>query len=401
MISIFKIIGIGEEGFAALSPQAYEHAEKAEVFLGGKRHLAMIPSSFSAEKIEWTKPFCKNFDIVDSFKGKNLCILASGDPMHYGIGATLVQRYGADRFLIFPSPSAFSLATAKLGWKRDTVTTVSLHGRDVNALTVLLQPARKILALTSDGEAIERIAQHLCQKGFGESAFYVLEHLGSKEKEKIHFFPSARLVFSKKRFAPLNLVAIECQTMDRWYSPLSSLPDDAFIHDGQMTKMNIRAMSLSKLNPHPEALLWDIGGGSGSISIEWMRMGGRCIIIEKNKKRCEMINQNAKNFGVSNFDLHEEEACSVLKNLDPAPDSIFIGGGLTPAIFELCAHLLKKGGRLVANTVTVESEAILLMQQEKQGGEIYRIALSRLEKIGPYRGFKALMPVTQYCWEKP
>jgi precorrin-6Y C5,15-methyltransferase (decarboxylating) len=330
-------------------------------------------------------------------------ILATGDPMHYGIGATLMRHIEATEMRVIPTPSAFSLAAARLGWALQDVASISLHGRSVHLLAAHLTPGNRIIALTSTGRTIGEAAEILVATGYGRSKMIVLEHMGGRSEKRIEM-DADTLVSERPIFADFNTLAIVCEPGET-ASLLSSapgLPDDAYEHDGQLTKSEVRAVTLSRLAPVPGALVWDVGAGCGSVAIEWMRAarGARAIAIEQDAARRAMIAANALALGAPTLEIVAGEAPSALADL-AAPDAIFIGGGVTGAgVFEACWMALRPGGRLVANAVTVEGETRIASLRDHFGGDLVRLQVSRAEPVGRFSGWKPLMPVTLWSVTK-
>jgi precorrin-6B C5,15-methyltransferase / cobalt-precorrin-6B C5,C15-methyltransferase len=393
-----SIIGIGEDGLSGLSPIARSLLDYAEVIVGGDRHLTMLPQSDRREKLVWTSPIEHSIEEIIHRQGQSVCVLASGDPMCFGIGVTLTRRIPLEEMTIIPAPSAFSLACARLGWSLTDVEMLSLCGRDPALLNAFLYPNARLLILSAGKQTPATVAQMLAEKGYSQSEILVLEHLGGNSERIIKGI--ATTSWNATDIADLNLIAVTC-IADFDTIPLSrlpGLPDRTYAHDGQLTKKEIRAITLAALAPLPGQLLWDVGAGCGSIGIEWMRSHIRCraIAIEQNTKRLQYIADNANTLGVPNLKIVAGEAPQILKNL-PQPNTIFIGGGLTADnLLETCWNALPVGGRLVANVVTVESEQKLLQWQGKVGGELTRIAISRAEPVGKFLGWKAMAPVTQW-----
>jgi precorrin-6Y C5,15-methyltransferase (decarboxylating) len=340
-------------------------------------------------------------DVV-ALRGKKVCVLASGDPFFHGVGATLARHVPAEEMIVVPAPSAFSLAAARLGWALQDVETVSLHGRAIDLIRPLLQPKRRVLALTSDGDGPNAVAALLTSLGFGASKLTVLEALGGPD-ERIR--TTTAQAFDLKDVNQLNVLALELESdREARVLPLTSgRADDLFEHDGQITKREVRAVTLAALDPRRGELLWDIGAGSGSISIEWMLADPamRAVAIEANAERAARIRRNATAFGVPDLTVIEGAAPNALAGL-PAPDAIFVGGGGTDdGVMDAAVAALPSRGRLVANAVTLEMEALLLAQHAALGGELMRIAISRETAIGSMTGWRPAMPVTQWNWVKP
>jgi precorrin-6B C5,15-methyltransferase / cobalt-precorrin-6B C5,C15-methyltransferase len=396
-----SIIGIGEDGLSGLSPIARSLFEGAEIIVGGNRHLAMLSKSDRREKLVWTSPIEHSIEEIARQRGQSVCVLASGDPMCFGIGVTLTRRIPLEEITIIPSPSAFSLACARLGWSLTDVEMLSLCGRDSALLNAFLYPNARLLILSAGKQTPATVAQILVERGYDRSEITVLEHMGGDGERIVKGIANS---WNATDIADLNTIAVNC-IADSDTIPLSrlpGLPDRAYYHDGQLTKKEIRAITLSALAPLPGQLLWDVGAGCGSISIEWMRSHIRCraIAIEQNPKRLQYIADNANTLGVPNLKIVLGEAPQILENL-PQPNTIFIGGGLTTdLLLETCWNALPIGGRLVANAVTVESEQKLLQWQGKIGGELTRIAISRAEPVGKFLGWKAIAPITQWIVSK-
>lgn len=396
-----SIVGIGEDGVAGLGANAKRAIGAASVVFGGSRHLELAASLISGEARRWPIPFDTAMRDVIALRGTPVCVLASGDPFFFGVGATLSRHLSSWEYATFPSPSAFSLAASKLGWPLQDVETVSLHGRPNDLIRPLLHPGRRVLALTSDRHGPATIAQLLSQTGFGASRMAVLESIGG-ETERIRWTEAS--AFSVEDVDDLNVVAIEVVAdQQARILPLASGRDDGlFEHDGQITKREIRAVTLSALAPRRGELLWDIGAGSGSIGIEWMlgHPSMKAIAIEYDPVRAGRVRRNACAFGVPGLEVVEGAAPAALSPL-PTPDAIFIGGGGSdPGVLELAAERLKPGGRLVANAVTLEMETVLLSAHARLGGHLLRLQVSRAEPVGTMMGWRAAMPVTQWIWRK-
>jgi precorrin-6B C5,15-methyltransferase / cobalt-precorrin-6B C5,C15-methyltransferase len=389
-----SVIGIGESGLMDLNPLARGFVDRAALIVGGKRHLAMLDTRQA--QMAWRSPIEESIGDVLKYRGTPVCILASGDPLCYGIGVTLLRYISIAEMTIIPAPSTFSLVCARLGWSLTEVETVSLCGRSPDFLTAILAPNTKILILSAGADTPQIVADLLTQRGCGDSRMTVLEHLGGDREQIIRGFARSWL---KSDVAALNTIAVECQ-IESGTTPLNrlpGLPDSAYHHDGQLTKREVRAITLAALAPLPGELLWDIGAGCGSIGIEWLRSHPRCqaIAIEQHAHRLQFIADNMAALGTPQLRLIQGKAPDALVDL-PTPDAIFIGGGVTvPGLLATCWTALRSGGRLVANAVTIESELELLKWQQQVGGELTRIAIQRTQSIGGFLGWKPLIPVTQ------
>ncbi|MGC4027237.1 MAG: precorrin-6y C5,15-methyltransferase (decarboxylating) subunit CbiE [Mesorhizobium sp.] len=394
------IVGIGEDGIAGLGDEAKLAIANASYVFGGARHLELARATIAGKAEQWPVPFA--IEPVLALRGQSVCVLASGDPFFYGAGVALARRIPTSEIRCIPAPSAFSLAASRLGWPLQNVECVSLHGRSINLIRPLLHPRRRILALTSDGAAPSEIAALIASLGFGESRISILEALGGSA-ERIRW--TTATAFDVENISPLNVLAIEVESNSeaRIISLASGLPDALFDTDGQLTKSEIRAVTLSGLAPRRGELLWDVGAGSGSIAIEWMLADTsmRAIAIEADKTRAARITANANTCGVPGLKLIEGIAPEALANLE-TPDAIFVGGGGSdPGVIPACIKGLKSGGRLAANAVTLEMEALLLDHHARLGGELIRIAISRAQPVGSMSGWRSAMPVTQWRWRKP
>ncbi|MFG1359688.1 precorrin-6y C5,15-methyltransferase (decarboxylating) subunit CbiE [Xanthobacter pseudotagetidis] len=390
-----SIVGIGEDGADGLSPAARALIEGAEIVFGGARHLGLASGLIQGEAMPWPSPF--SVEPVLTARGRAVCVLASGDPMLHGVGAVLARHVPADEMQVVPGPSAFALAAARLGWPLQDVDQVSLHGREIGRLRPFLQAGAHILALTSDAHGPAAVADLLANLGCGASRLTVLEALGGP-RERIR--TSKADGFDLDGIQPLNLVAIEVEAADG--APLlslaSGLADELFEHDGQITKREIRALTLSALAPRRGELLWDIGGGSGSVSIEWLLCDPSlsAIAIEKDATRASRMARNAARLGVPHLQIVEGAAPKALAGLPP-PDVIFVGGGASRTrLLDTALEALKPGGRLVANAVTLQTEALLLAAHARLGGDLVRIALSRAAPVQGLTGWRSAMPVTQW-----
>ena len=397
-----SIVGIGEDGIAGLGTDARKLIAGASVVYGGRRHLEHAAGEIGGAAHQWPSPFGKAIDAVLALRGQPVCVLASGDPMFFGIGATLSRHVAAGEMRILPAPSAFSLAAARLGWPLQDTACVSLHGRPIALLRPHLQPGRKLLVLTSDADSPAAIAALISDLGFGVSPMSVLEALGG-EKERVRETIAGE--FGLTSIDPLNVLAIDVvgSAGARVLSLAPGLPDDWFENDGQITRRLVRAATLAALAPHHGELMWDIGAGSGSISIEWMLRDTslHAIAVEADAARAARIRRNADAFGVPGLEIVEGAAPAALAGL-PEPDAIFVGGGGSDAgVLDAAAGRLRPGGRLVANAVTLETEALLIARFDTHGGDLTRLAISQASPVGGMTGWRPAMPVTQWSWTKP
>ncbi|MCB9944160.1 MAG: precorrin-6y C5,15-methyltransferase (decarboxylating) subunit CbiE [Geminicoccaceae bacterium] len=392
------IIGIGESGVDSLSPAARTLLENAEVILGGDRHHDLSPD-IRAERLSWPSPFDAMIETIRGFRGRRAVILVTGDPLWFSVGARIVRALGPEAITFHPQLSAFQYAACRMGWSLADLDTLTLHGRPVEHIIPCLQPGARIIALTRDHTTPGLVAGLLTERGFGRSRMTALAHLGGSDERRFDG-PACDFAHDVPDF---HVLAIECRLDEgrRWFPRHGGLPDEAFAHDGRMTKRELRAIALAKLAPRRGALLWDIGCGCGSVAIEWMRGApdARAIGLEPRADRRALAARNALALGTPRLDLRDSHAPDGLEDL-PAPDSVFIGGGLGPATIDHALRVLKPHGRLVAHAVTLESEAILLDFHSRSGGELMRLSVARAEPVGSMHGWRPLMPVTQWSLER-
>ena len=396
-----SIVGIGEDGIEGLSATARALVSGADIVFGGERHLKLASPLIKGRASAWPSPFARGIDEVLEARGSQVCVLASGDPFNYGVGSVLAGRVPPEETLVVPAPSAFSLAAARLCWALPETALVSLHGRELSRIRPHLHHGARILALTSDSEGPAALARLLTETGFGTSRMSVLEALGGGN-ERVRSATAES--FALSGIAALNTVAIEVEARAHArVIPFSAGLDDAlFEHDGQITKREIRAVTLSSLAPLRGQLLWDVGAGSGSVAIEWMlaHPSMRAAAIEARADRAARINRNAAALGVPGLEVVEGQAPEALSGLAP-PDAIFVGGGASEeGVLDAAIAALRPGGRLVANAVTLETEALLIARHAELGGTLTRIAISRADAVGGKTAWRAAMPVTQFVWVK-
>ncbi|MDN3555488.1 precorrin-6y C5,15-methyltransferase (decarboxylating) subunit CbiE [Halomonas maura] len=399
------VVGWGESGMAGLTPASREALEAAEVVFGARRHLRLLPS-LSAEVREWPVPFADGIPELLAERGRRTVMLASGDPFWFGAGATLARHLAPDEWRSLPSPSTFSLAASRLGWSLEGVSCHGLHARPLTRLRPHLHRGRRLLVLLRDGAAVMALAEWLGRVGFGASRLHVLEALGgNKERERVRMLRADADL--PDDIAHPVAVGLEVDG-DGPALPLTpGRPDAWFSHDGQITKQAVRAATLAALAPAPGERLWDIGTGSGSVAIEWLlaHPDNRALGIERDAERAERARCNARELGVDWLEVIEGDAAALLaeslasgKELReaPSPDAVFIGGGLCEALLEALWARLPAGARLVANAVTLESEALLAHWQCRAGGELVRLELSSAAALGTRRGWKAAYPIVQW-----
>lgn len=391
-----SVVGIGEDGLDGLTSAARAALDGAEVVIGGERHLSMVDVT-GRQGVVWESPLSRTVQRIKEFRGRRVCVLASGDPMHFGVGTRLCRMFPMEELTILPNVSCFSLAAARLGWSLADLTIVPVHGRPLALLNRHLAPDARLISLTVDGDTPNQIARLLVDAGYGDSAMSVFEYLGGRREAR---FDSPARDWDR-RVGGLNLVAIDCRT-DRLPVPATGLEDDLFGHDGQLTKREVRAVTMAALTPFPGALLWDVGCGNGSIAIEWLRQctTARAIGLDRSAARLDNARANAARLGVPGLDTRQGEALDLLDDL-PDPDAVFVGGGVgDTALLARCWDRLKPGGVLAANAVTVEGEAALLDHAARHGGDLVRIAVSRLESLGDAHAWTDRRPVVHYRGRK-
>lgn len=393
------IVGLGEDGLEGLSLAARQRIAQARLVVGGLRHLQLIGET-AGERLAWPSPLQEAFPKILARRGEPVVVLASGDPFFFGVGSLLAQIVPPAEILCLPQPSAFSLAASRLGWALQDCALVTLHGRALEKIIPHLQPGAHVLALSWDGDTPVKLSALLRDRGLGASQLTVCEAMGgSRELLRTATANS----FDIAGIDPLNTIALEVLGDGVRIPPKTpGLPDDWFEHDGQITKREMRALTLSRLAPRPRDLLWDVGAGSGSISIEWLLAdpSTRALAIEKNADRCARIRRNAAALGVPHLTVIEGEAPDALQNLEK-PNAIFIGGGFTaPGLIDLCWNALAPRGRLVVNAVTLESQADLFAAQRRLGGELLQTQFAHADAVGRFRGFRPLMPSVQWSVTK-
>lgn len=401
MTKWLTIVGVGEDGWEGLSPRARLAIESADVIVGSQRLLGKTPD-LKAEIHEWPQPFSAVVDRVTPLRGRNTVMLATGDPMNYGVARKIMEFIPFAEMEVIPNLSAFSLAASRMGWSLPDCDMLTLHGRDAAHIESFIQPDVRLIVLTADRTTIPEVARRLSARGFGRSEVTVLENMGGPAERQSAF--TADTVPSTD-YSDLNTLAIRCLASPsaQILSRLAGLPDEAFLHDGQLTKREVRAATLAALSPSPDKLLWDIGAGCGSIGIEWMRSARGCtaIAFEHDAERLKMIAANAERLGTPRLKIIPGEAPASLAS-QPAPDAVFIGGGLgIPGVFETAWDHLKPGGFIAVNTVTIEGDLHLYDLHEKHGGDLIRMEVSHLAYVGRLRALKPRMAVTQWRARKP
>jgi len=396
-----QVVGVTAKGVQSLAPEQQALLDQAKIIVGPPRSLPKVRET-DERFVTWESPLANMIKQILSYRGTPTVILATGDPTWFGIGATLTAHLDDDEFAIHPAPSAFSLAAARMKWPLQNVKSISVHGRPVEVLHSHVLPGQRILALTSDASTVADISRLLVDRGYGDSQLSVLNAMGAETESRKDCLAKD---FTSTGVGNLNTVAIDCVADEgaAVLTALPGLPDSAFEHDGQLTKREVRAATLAKLMPLSDQHLWDVGAGCGSIAIEWMRATPRATAtcFEKHKSRVEMIEKNRQQLGAPGLKIVQGDAPQSFEGL-VAPDAIFVGGDVgNSSLFDACWSALKPGGRLVANAVTLDGETALAQRLENFGGDLARIEVSHLDKVGAHSVLRPRMAVTQWHVTKP
>ncbi|MDN7120382.1 precorrin-6y C5,15-methyltransferase (decarboxylating) subunit CbiE [Nocardioides sp. ChNu-153] len=400
------VVGIGADGWPGVPERLRAVVTGAEVLLGGERHLALVPAVPGQVREPWPSPLRAGLPaLLERYAGRDVVALASGDPFVSGIGTTLVDLLGPDAVLAEPAVSSVALVRARLGWSAEGSVVVSAVGRDVRRVLRELAPGRRVIVLSADATTPGDLAALLAMSGWGAARLTVLGDLGAAEESRLAATADAWAA-DPPVFGDLTVVAVEAPAIAPADAPVtwtSGLPDEAFEHDGQLTKRDLRAAALARLAPYPGALLWDVGAGAGSVGVEWMRAHPACrtVAVEADAQRAARVRRNAGRLGVPDLRVVHGSAPDALAGL-PAPDAVFVGGGATRAgVLEACVAALRPGGRLVVHGVTVETEALLARWHGERGGELTRHVVETATPIGSFRGFTPARAVTQWAWTAP
>jgi len=387
------IVGLGEDGPDGLSAASRKAIDEAEIVMGAARHLSLL-STINAERLTWPIPFADGLPELMRHRGRKVVVFASGDPFWFGAGSVISKKFEPGEWRAYPGPSTFSLAAARLGWPLETTTCLGLHAAPLSRLRPHLAPGQKNLVLVRDGNAVKDLAGWLSEIGFGEAEMIILEALGGPRERH-------RTVHAKT-FDLTDVQHPVCVGLiiDSDGDPLplaSGRPDSFFDHDGQITKRPIRALTLSALAPKPGEELWDLGAGSGSIAIEWLlsHPSLSAIAVEAKEERVARIRANVEALGVDRLDVVQGLLPDAIDGL-PSPDAVFIGGGMSEALLNAVWARLQPGQRIVANAVTLETEALLIESQARFGGDLLRIELSEPTPLGRMRGWRASYPLVQW-----
>ena len=395
------VVGIGADGWAGLNDAARALIEAAPVVLGGERHLTMLPEVPDQVRESWPSPLVEGLPaLMARFEGQDVVAIASGDPLVSGVATTLVDLLGRDAVTVVPTLSSVALARARMRWSAESTEVVTLVGRDPHLVARSLAPGLRLLVLSSDGSTPGEVAALLTAAGYGASPMSVLSDLGSASESRVD---SLAATWGEEPSPALNVIAVELQSSGaRPLGFVAGLPDDAFEHDGQITKRDVRASALARLAPVPGQLLWDVGAGAGSVGIEWLRAHPTCraIAIEAREERAERVARNAATLGVPALAVVTGKAPDVLQGLE-APHAIFIGGGATEdGLVDACWDALRPGGRLVIHGVTLETEALLAHRYAALGGELTRLHVEHAAPIGTFTGWTPARAIMQWAVTK-
>lgn len=400
--STVVVIGVGDDGWEGLPEPLQRTVLEAEVVLGGARHLAMLPAGGEQLRLAWPSPLRDGLPaLLWQHDGRRVVALASGDPFVSGIAGTLVGLLGAEAVEVHPAVSSVALARARMRWPAETVEVVTVVGRRPETVVRELAPGRRLVVLSSDATTPSVLARLLVEHGYADSTMSVLSHLGSEREARVDATAGAWHADPPAGVPDLNVVALDLRgpVVGSW---ATGLPDEAFEHDGQLTKRDLRAAALSRLAPQPGQLLWDVGAGAGSVGIEWMRAHPTCrtVAVEADDARAERVIRNAARLGVPALEVVTGRAPGALGDL-PDPHAVFVGGGATaPGLLDLCRDRLLPGGRLVAHGVTLESEQLLAAVYAAHGGELTRTSVEHAAPLGSFTGWTPARAVTQWAWTK-
>ncbi|CUI89424.1 bifunctional cobalt-precorrin-7 (C(5))-methyltransferase/cobalt-precorrin-6B (C(15))-methyltransferase [Cognatishimia activa] len=385
------IVGLGEDGADGLPPASLKALENAKIIMGAKRHLGLLPD-VDAELVEWPVPFADGISVLQGFKGQETVVLASGDPFWHGAGGALLDIFDQKEVKVLPGVSSLSLAAARLGWPLEKTPCLGLHAAPFERLRPLLAEGRRVFCTVRDGDAVKALGAWLDEAGFGSSLVHILEALGGP-RERVRVVRTSHIPDDIQH--PV-LVGLDVRGDGQTLPFASGRPDAFFGNDGQITKSPIRAMTLSALAPTFGEHLWDIGGGSGSIGIEWCLADASlsATIFEIDRERSKRIETNAHSLGVS-VNVVTGPAPETLRD-QRAPDVVFIGGGISAQMLDWIWTNVSEGKRLVANGVTLEAEALLAAWHREKGGKLLRIDLSEAAPLGSKRGWKANYPIVQW-----
>lgn len=387
------IVGIGEDGPDGLSPASLAALKTADVVMGANRHLALLPM-LDGEKIDWPVPFADGLPILRGLKGQEVVVLASGDPFWFGAGSVIAREFPPEDWTVLPAPSCFALAAARMGWAVERTICLGLHAQPLSNIRPYLAKNARILTTLRDGDALKNLGEYLTKIGFADSAVSAFQALGGPRETR--WDGRAQTAEEHGLHHPL-CVAITSAGSGRALPVSSGISDGFFLSDGVMTKRVVRAATLSALAPQRGEMLWDIGAGSGTIAIEWLLADPACtaVAVEPRDDRIALIKQNAQNLGVARLQIIAGSGPLVFNDL-PDPDVVFIGGGLNGEMLRALEDRLKSRTRIVANTVTLEGEHVLIAAHQRFGGELIQINIAEADVLGGKTGWKPARPIVQW-----
>ena len=389
------IIGVGQGGVDSLSAEVRDRLANMDLIIAAPRFHDGLPDG--PEIQDWPSPFSNIYSLVEANSAKSVALLATGDPMWFGVGASLVRRLGADACEVVPAVSGLQLAAARLGWPMAACHVVSIHGRPVATLAAALAPRARLLVIAQDGESPAQVARLLSARGYGAASLHVLADLGGAAETRIDGEADG---WRHDRVPDFHIIGVACPDAGPVLPGLAA-PDSSFDNDGKLTKRDARASALAKLAPFPGAVLWDIGSGSGAVSVDFLRNAprGEAYAIDRSNDQLARASVNAEAHGVSGLNCVAGDAGAVTGDL-PVPDAVFIGGGLSEPVIAAAQVALRPGGVLVAHAVTIESESVLVAAWQRTGGDLTRLSVQHADPVGGFHGWRPLMPVTQWCWHK-
>jgi precorrin-6Y C5,15-methyltransferase (decarboxylating) len=405
-----SVIGMGADGLDSLSGKAQRALEAADVLVSSPRLFALFPDD-GRPRIEWSSPLSATLPAIESCRSKKVAVIATGDPLCYGVGTWLLTKFPLGDMIIIPNISAFALTCARMGWAQQQTQLLTLHGRDDVTIRNAIAPQTRLVILSEDATTPRTVCAHLDDLGYQDSIINVFAHLDGR-KEKVFGYLAKEgatqfnAAFEANPDHDLNTIALECVAGPdaRILSRAPGNPDNLFSDFRKMTKRELRSLAIARLAPQPGDVMWDVGAGSASVAAEFLRLapGGAAYAFDIDADAQIHQRENASRFGLTNLHiapraelpLHDKDLCC------EKPDAIFMGGGISKDAIEAALRFLKPGGRFVCNAVTIESELDLLSAYSRYGGELSRISIARAEPLGAVHGFKPAMTITQWVWQK-
>ena len=389
------VIGVGQGGVASLADEVRDRLAGMDLIIADARFHTDLPEG--PEIRAWPSPFSNIYNIIEDNSKKSLALLATGDPMWFGAGASLARRLGPEACEVVPAVSGLQHAAARLGWPMAECRVVSIHGRPIGTLAAALSPRAKLLVIAQDGQSPAQVARLLSARGYGAADMHVLADLGGAGEARIDGTADG---WQHDVVPDFHIICISCPDAGPVHAGLVA-PDSSFDNDGKLTKRDARASALAKLAPFPGAVLWDVGSGSGAVSVDFLRNAprGRACAIDKSHEQLARASANAESHGVTGLQIVDGDAGAVMGDL-PVPDAVFIGGGLSEQVISTAQAALRPGGVLVAHAVTIESESMLVAAWQRTGGDLTRLSVQHADPVGGFHGWRPLMPVTQWCWHK-